>query len=137
MASATSARAWPRCWRRRMHKRASPPSSRNESRRTVAGSATLNGAESVLLVERANRVATLTLNRPSVLNAFNDQLLAELSTALRDAERDSEIGALIVTGAGRAFCAGQDLQARREIFERGEVPHLGAGLRDRYKPMIT
>jgi len=103
----------------------------------MAASPGSNGSEPVLLVDRSNRVATLTLNRPSVLNAFNDQLLAELATALRDAERDSEIGALIVTGAGRAFCAGQDLQARREIFERGEVPHLGAGVRDRYKPMIT
>ncbi len=98
-----------------------------------------NGAntdEPVLLVERANRVATLTLNRPNVLNAFNEQLISELTAALRDAERDTEVGALIITGAGRAFCAGQDLQARREIFERGEVPHLGAGLRERYKPMI-
>jgi len=90
----------------------------------------------VLLVERANRVATLTLNRPDVLNAFNDQLLADLVAALRDAERDPEIAVVIITGAGRAFCAGQDLQARREIFERGDVPHLGAGLRDRYKPMV-
>jgi 2-(1,2-epoxy-1,2-dihydrophenyl)acetyl-CoA isomerase len=88
------------------------------------------------LVERANRVAILTLNRPNVLNAFNEQLLASLAGALRDAERDAGVGAVIITGAGRAFCAGQDLQARREIFERGEVPHLGVGLRERYKPMI-
>jgi len=92
--------------------------------------------DSVLLIERANRVAALTLNRPSVLNAFNDQLLADLLAALRDAERDPDIRAIIITGAGRAFCAGQDLQSRREIFERGDVPHLGAGLRDRYKPLI-
>jgi 2-(1,2-epoxy-1,2-dihydrophenyl)acetyl-CoA isomerase len=98
-----------------------------------------NGAsadEPVLLVERENRVATLTLNRPGVLNAFNDRLLADLTSALRDAERDAEVGAVVVTGAGRAFCAGQDLQARRAIFERGEVPHLGTGLRERYTPMI-
>jgi 2-(1,2-epoxy-1,2-dihydrophenyl)acetyl-CoA isomerase len=90
----------------------------------------------VLLVDRANRVATLTLNRPSVLNAFNDQLLADLSAALRDAERDPDVRSVIITGAGRGFCAGQDLQSRRDIFERGEVPHLGAGLRDRYKPIV-
>ncbi|MPZ14524.1 MAG: 2-(1,2-epoxy-1,2-dihydrophenyl)acetyl-CoA isomerase [Chloroflexi bacterium] len=90
----------------------------------------------VLLVERANRVAVLTLNRPAVLNAFNDELLDALTRALRDAERDADVGAVIITGTGRAFCAGQDLQARRQMFERGEVPHLGAGLRERYKAMI-
>lgn len=89
-----------------------------------------------LLVEQSNRVALLTLNRPSVLNAFNSDLLAELTRALRDVERDEGIAAVIITGAGRAFCAGQDLQERRAIFEQGEVPHLGQGLRERYKPMI-
>ena len=93
-------------------------------------------ADPVLLVERSNRVAVLSLNRPAVLNAFNETLLEELTRALRDAERDPEVGAVIITGSGRAFCAGQDLQARRAIFERGELPHLGAGLRERYKPMI-
>jgi len=93
-------------------------------------------AEDVLLVERRDRVAVLTLNRPSVLNAFNEDLLQSLTLALRDAERDASVGAVVITGAGRAFCAGQDLQARRAIFERGDTPHLGAGLRERYKPMI-
>ncbi len=92
--------------------------------------------EDVLLVERRDRVAVLTLNRPTVLNSFNEALLQSLTSALRDAERDAGVGAVVITGAGRAFCAGQDLQSRREIFERGEVPHLGAGLRERYKPMI-
>jgi 2-(1,2-epoxy-1,2-dihydrophenyl)acetyl-CoA isomerase len=89
-----------------------------------------------VLEERTNRVAVLTLNRPQVLNAFNEDLLRELTTKLRDAERDASVGAVIITGAGRAFCAGQDLQSRRAIFDRGEIPHLGAGLRERYKPMI-
>ncbi|HZT08267.1 MAG TPA: enoyl-CoA hydratase-related protein [Chloroflexota bacterium] len=93
-------------------------------------------SEEVLLVERQERVAVLTLNRPSVLNAFNEELLDRLTAALREAERDRAVGAVVVTGAGKAFCAGQDLQARRAIFDRGEVPHLGAGLRERYKPMI-
>ncbi len=93
-------------------------------------------SDAPVLVERSDGVALLTLNRPSVLNAFNEDLLSKLTQALREAESDAEMGAVIITGAGRAFCAGQDLQARRAIFERGEVPHLGAGLRDRYKPMI-
>ncbi|MEA2642818.1 MAG: 2-(1,2-epoxy,2-dihydrophenyl)acetyl-CoA isomerase [Chloroflexota bacterium] len=92
--------------------------------------------EPLLLIERSNRVAVLTLNRPAVLNAFTDALVVQLTQALRDAERDADVGAVVITGAGRAFCAGQDLGARREIFARGEVPHLGAGLRERYKPMI-
>ncbi len=91
----------------------------------------------MVLEERANRVAILTLNRPQVLNAFNEDVLRELTAKLRDAERDPDVGAVIITGAGRAFCAGQDLQARRSVFDRGEVPHLGAGLRERYKPMIV
>src|SRR5437867_970055 len=100
------------------------------------GPPTMADSPPVLLQERSNRVAVLTLNRPQVLNAFNDDLVQGLTQALRDAERDPEVGAVIITGAGRAFCAGQDLQARREIFERGDVPHLGTGLRERYKPMI-
>src|SRR3954468_23195421 len=92
--------------------------------------------EPVLLVERRDRVALLTLNRPAVLNAFNDELVTTITRTLRDLERDSEVGAVVITGAGRAFCAGQDLQARKAIFERGETPHLGEGLRERYKPMI-
>lgn len=90
----------------------------------------------VLLEERGDRVVILTLNRPQVLNAFNEELIRALTERLRVAERDPGIGAVIITGAGRAFCAGQDLQARRAIFERGEVPHLGAGLRQLYKPLI-
>ncbi|MBM2810215.1 MAG: short chain enoyl-CoA hydratase [Chloroflexi bacterium] len=90
----------------------------------------------LLLVETDRRVTILTLNRPDVLNAFNNELITELALRLRDAERDVEVGAVIITGAGRAFCAGQDLQDRRAMFERGETPHLGAGLRERYKPMI-
>jgi 2-(1,2-epoxy-1,2-dihydrophenyl)acetyl-CoA isomerase len=70
------------------------------------------------------------------MNAFTEALLQEVTTALREVERDREVGAVVITGAGRAFCSGQDLQARREIFERGDTPHLGVGLRERYKPMI-
>lgn len=90
----------------------------------------------VLLRERDRGVEVLTLNRPQVLNAFNEALLDELNSALRRASEDPAVGAVIITGAGRAFCAGQDLQARKEILDRGEVPHLGSGLRDRYRPMI-
>lgn len=59
----------------------------------------------------ANGVATLTLNRPESLNAFNDAQAAEVLDALKSVERDAQVRALVVTGAGKAFCAGQDLQA--------------------------
>jgi 2-(1,2-epoxy-1,2-dihydrophenyl)acetyl-CoA isomerase len=90
----------------------------------------------VLRVEKANGVATLVLNRPEVLNAVNEELLAALGQALRDAEQAVDVAAVVITGAGRGFCAGQDLQTRRQIFERGETPHLGAGLGERYRPII-
>lgn len=59
-------------------------------------------------------VATLTLNRPEALNAFTDQLASEVLDALKAVERDPAVRALVITGAGKAFCAGQDLQAVRE-----------------------
>jgi 2-(1,2-epoxy-1,2-dihydrophenyl)acetyl-CoA isomerase len=54
-------------------------------------------------------VATLTLNRPDVLNSFNRPMARELQRSLADAARDDAIRAVLLTGAGRAFCAGQDL----------------------------
>jgi 2-(1,2-epoxy-1,2-dihydrophenyl)acetyl-CoA isomerase len=59
-------------------------------------------------------VAEITLNRPDALNAFNDEMSAELQDALKSAERDSNVRALLLTGAGKGFCAGQDLNAVRE-----------------------
>jgi 2-(1,2-epoxy-1,2-dihydrophenyl)acetyl-CoA isomerase len=67
-----------------------------------------------ILYTVAGGVATLTLNRPDSLNAFNDELAAEVLDALKNADRDSQVRALVLTGSGKAFCAGQDLQAVRE-----------------------
>ncbi len=63
----------------------------------------------VLLVGDENRVRTLTLNRPKQLNAFNDDLYDACAAALLEAASHSHIGAVIITGEGRAFSAGQDL----------------------------
>jgi enoyl-CoA hydratase len=64
-----------------------------------------------LLYAKKERVATITLNRPAVLNALNRRLLGELEGALAEAEGDAEVGALILTGAGeKAFVAGADIQ---------------------------
>lgn len=68
--------------------------------------------EPVLLVERAGGVALLTMNRPEHLNALGDGMLTLLLDALRDAALDGGIGCVVLTGAGRGFCAGGDMKAR-------------------------
>lgn len=64
-----------------------------------------------ILVETRGRVALLTLNRPEKLNAWTYQMMAELTTAMSEAAVDPAIGAIVLTGAGRAFCAGADVDA--------------------------
>jgi enoyl-CoA hydratase/carnithine racemase len=63
----------------------------------------------VLTIADDNRVRTLTLNRPDVLNAFNEELYLATATALREAAADSDVAVVILTGAGRAFSSGNDL----------------------------
>jgi len=63
-----------------------------------------------LLVEKDNGVCTITLNRPDRLNAINYQLAIELDTALTEIEEDDEVRTVILTGAGRGFCAGADIK---------------------------
>jgi 2-(1,2-epoxy-1,2-dihydrophenyl)acetyl-CoA isomerase len=80
-------------------------------------------------VAREGAVQTITLNRPEVLNAFNRALHKALREALKEA-RDPEVRAVVLTGAGRGFSAGQDL---KEFGEAGEV---GDALRDTYHPNV-
>ncbi len=86
---------------------------------------------STILYTLDEGVATLTLNRPEVLNAFNEQMCRDLLEAFRKAEGDAAVRAVVVTGAGRAFCSGQDLK---------DVDPSRAGLSDllrrRYNPLI-
>ncbi len=63
-----------------------------------------------VLTDLKNGVFTLTLNRPERLNALNAELLSDLCTALDQALADEEVGALVLRGAGRAFCSGDDLK---------------------------
>ena len=76
------------------------------------------GYETILLT-KADGVATITLNRPEVLNAMSFQLIGELDQAVTDVEADDEVGAVIITGAGeRAFSAGADIhEQRRDVQE--------------------
>jgi enoyl-CoA hydratase/carnithine racemase len=63
-----------------------------------------------VLIERTGRVAVITLNRPDRLNAISSSMLDELTAALLEADRDQAVRAVVLTGAGRGFCAGLDLQ---------------------------
>lgn len=81
-------------------------------------------------------VLTLTLNRPDCLNAFNDPMSFELQDALKQAERDAKVRCVVLTGAGRGFSAGQDLQSRSIGAQNGGTPHLGESIRKRYSPII-
>jgi len=78
--------------------------------------------------------AVVTLNRPEKLNAFDERLHADLAEALGRVEADPAIRALLLTGAGRGFCAGQDLSDRS--FPTGEAPDLGATLERLYNPLV-
>ncbi|MFM8408810.1 MAG: crotonase/enoyl-CoA hydratase family protein [Alphaproteobacteria bacterium] len=73
--------------------------------------------------EVADRVATITLERPERLNAFTPRMCAELLSAFERADEDDEVRAVIVTGAGRAFCAGADLGSGGDTFDSGAQGH--------------
>jgi len=88
-----------------------------------------------VLSTRQGAVVTLTLNRPEVLNALNRQTTQALTAALEAAGQDPEVGAIILTGAGRAFCAGADLRDVAARAQAGQTD-LGEDLRANYAPMI-
>jgi enoyl-CoA hydratase/carnithine racemase len=84
-------------------------------------------AEPVVLVEKTEGVAILTLNRPEQLNAMNAQLSAELREAVARATDDDEVGCIVITGAGtRAFSAGGDIHEQREDDRRYTQAQLDA-----------
>ena len=65
-----------------------------------------------------DNILTLTLNRPEKLNAFNPQMLDELLSALDNANRQDEVRVIIITGAGKRFCAGAELSGGQKSFEK-------------------
>ncbi len=87
-----------------------------------------------ILFEVSEGVATITLNRPEVLNSFTRSMARELCRALDRVRDDAEIRAVLLTGAGRGFCAGQDLA--EAIPKDGAMPDLGDFVRDGYNPMV-
>jgi 2-(1,2-epoxy-1,2-dihydrophenyl)acetyl-CoA isomerase len=92
-------------------------------------------AYETILFEVANGAARLTLNRPDRLNSFTVEMHAEVAVALRQVEQDQSVRALLITGAGRGFCAGQDL-ADRAVAPGGDGVDLGESLENRYNPLI-
>ena len=99
---------------------------------------------STVLYENANGVLTLTLNRPEVYNAFNEQMKNDLLGAFREAEKDSLVRTVVLRGAGdKAFCSGQDLKehaaARRSLRESLEKSYnpLIRTIRTIEKPVIA
>lgn len=88
-------------------------------------------------VERDGAVTILTLDRPEVMNAFDERLTESLAAAVADCAADPAIRAVVITGSGRAFSAGQDLDDRLAVIERGGELALGDELRRRYHPVIS
>lgn len=68
-----------------------------------------------ILVDRADRVATITLNRPEALNALNSQVMTEVTTAAAALDDDPAIGAIIITGSAKAFAAGADIKEMADL----------------------
>ena len=88
-----------------------------------------------ILFEAREGVARLTLNRPDKLNSFNGAMHAELRTALATVQSDKSIRVLVISGAGRAFCAGQDL-ADPAMAMGPMQPDIGNVVEQHYKPLI-
>lgn len=78
------------------------------------------------------QVATISLNRPDVFNAFNTQLHTDLLKALKQAEKDPEVRVIVLTGVGKAFCSGQDL---KEVLDNNQKD-LSITLEKHYNPLI-
>jgi len=87
-----------------------------------------------ILFETADGIARLTLNRPERLNSFNSEMHDEVRAALASL-KDQPARVLVITGAGRGFCAGQDLN-ERAVAPGGAPPDLAASIEKNYKPLV-
>jgi 2-(1,2-epoxy-1,2-dihydrophenyl)acetyl-CoA isomerase len=87
-------------------------------------------------VDRDDAVAIITLDRQESLNSFDDEFGGQFLQALQDAAADESVRCIVITGAGRAFSAGEDLAALQSIYESGDTPPLGDTLVTRYNPTI-
>jgi len=85
-----------------------------------------------ILLKSKDGKATITFNRPDVYNAFNDEITYELQDALKKVSRDESVRVVILTGAGKAFCSGQDLKSALEQKNRS----FSDSIHNRYNPII-
>ena len=85
-----------------------------------------------ILIKHTNGVCELRLNRPSVFNSFNKEMAMQLQQALDTCDLDDAVRAIVITGEGKAFCAGQDLAEAMDP----EGPELQSIVRDHYNPII-
>jgi 2-(1,2-epoxy-1,2-dihydrophenyl)acetyl-CoA isomerase len=92
-------------------------------------------SDSSILFEVQDGYAVVTLNRPDRLNSFNPDMHARLAAAVGEAERRADIRALLLTGAGRGFCAGQDL-SDRVMSADSAPPDLGITIETLYNPLV-
>jgi len=90
---------------------------------------------STILFEVAEGVATLTFNRPDKLNSFTTEMHAEVRDALAKVQGDASVRCLLLTAAGRGFCAGQDL-SDRAVAPGSAMPDLGESLEKNYNPLV-
>lgn len=90
---------------------------------------------STILVDSRPGVVRITLNRPDKLNSFNETMHGELIAAIRAADADASVRCLILTGAGRGFCAGQDLGARKDAAPSQDSV-IGQSLEKFYNPLV-
>ncbi len=96
------------------------------------------GAVDHLLVEKENGVLTLTFNRPEAYNALTKEMQARLGEELTNAEMDNDVGCIVLTGAGKAFCAGGDVKAMAATHAGGgEIDHIQRMERQRITQRLT
>ena len=76
-----------------------------------------------IIYQKKGAVAKITLNRPEVLNCLNKAMVIEIGDALNDADKDDSIGAIVITGKGKAFCTGMDLKFAKEELNTIQAQH--------------
>lgn len=77
-----------------------------------------------ILVSRADGIGTVTINRPDKLNAFYGSMRQDLAAAVRELAEDASVRVLVITGAGRAFCAGADIGYMKDLLEKGDTANF-------------
>jgi len=88
-----------------------------------------------ILLDRSHGVATITLNRPEALNAMTVAVKEQLFAAVEEVRDDAAVRAVVITGAGRGFCVGQDLREHAALLEAGDGTPLRT-VREHYNPLI-